>query len=237
MDSDCLVKSLTKLQIELHPSKLQDVNAGILQHLSSLLFKYQDDLEGIVMAWDKGVQILKKAGAATIHPYFPLVHIEVKTNMLLFKPRVGSLLVGKVIKVANDFIGLLVLGLFNASIPADQIRSEFKFNNGQSAWISKKKPEHRLQVGTEVKFKVVRLLSDSSIFGMIGSLVDKKSTGALHYIREGAQEEAVADPEASGLPAAESKKDKKAKRKALEGRDQEPEEGNKIKKKQKKDHL
>ena len=34
--------------------------------------------------------------------------------------------VGKVIKVAADFIGLLVLGVFNASIAADCIRSDFK---------------------------------------------------------------------------------------------------------------
>ncbi len=34
--------------------------------------------------------------------------------------------VGKVIKVAADFIGLLVLGVFNASIAADSIRPEFK---------------------------------------------------------------------------------------------------------------
>ena len=34
--------------------------------------------------------------------------------------------VGKVIKVAADFMGLLVLGVFNASVAADCIRPEFK---------------------------------------------------------------------------------------------------------------
>ena len=33
---------------------------------------------------------------------------------------------GKVIKVAADFMGLLVLGVFNASVAADCIRPEFK---------------------------------------------------------------------------------------------------------------
>ena len=230
MDRDCLVKTLTKLQIELHPSKLHDVQAGVLQHLSSLLFKYQDDLEGIVMAWDKGVQVMKKGAAATIHPYFPLVHVEVKTNMLLFKPKSGSMLVGKVIKVANDFIGLLVLGLFNASIPSDQIRSEFKYDHSQSAWISKKRPEHRLQVGTEVKFKVVKLMSESSIFGIVGSLEDKRSTGRVEYAAASSQEEGAEAALAVSEPK-ESKKDKKAKRKALEAQ----EEGGKKKKPKKED--
>lgn len=45
--------------------------------------------------------------------------------------------VGRVIKVATDFIGLLVLGIFNASIAADSIRSEFKYSMAVSA------PGHR----------------------------------------------------------------------------------------------
>ena len=204
MDADCLIKTLTRLRIELHPSKLNDIHAGVLSHLNSLLFKYQDDLEGIVMAWDKEVKVQKTA-AASIHPYFPLVHIEVKTNMLLFKPKMGSMLVGKVIKVANDFIGILVLGLFNASIPADQIRGEFKYTSSQSAWISKKRPEHRLEVGCEVKFKVSKLLSDSSIFGILGSLEDKRSTGNMAFIKESSSRESAEEPE----ELKEKKKDKK----------------------------
>ena len=35
--------------------------------------------------------------------------------------------VGKVNKVCRDHIGLLVLGVFNASIPASEIRNEFSF--------------------------------------------------------------------------------------------------------------
>jgi len=41
-------------------------------------------------------------------------------------PIVLHLAVGTVIKVAADFIGLLVFGVFNASIAADCIRTEFK---------------------------------------------------------------------------------------------------------------
>ncbi len=51
--------------------------------------RYQDDLEGFVMAYNR-VHVLKKD--AVIHPYFPLVHVEVKAQVLLFKPAVGSML-------------------------------------------------------------------------------------------------------------------------------------------------
>lgn len=34
--------------------------------------------------------------------------------------------VGKVNKVGDDYLGLLVMGVFNAAIAADQIRREFK---------------------------------------------------------------------------------------------------------------
>lgn len=40
--------------------------------------------------------------------------------------------VGRVTHVGGDFIGLLVLGVFNASILRDKIRTDLKLNEGVS---------------------------------------------------------------------------------------------------------
>ncbi|GAX86039.1 hypothetical protein CEUSTIGMA_g13454.t1 [Chlamydomonas eustigma] len=128
MDASCLKRADAVFNVELHPCKLHNVEEGVSEHLNALLFRFQEDLNGFVIAY-KDVNI-RKTKQTFIHPYFPLVHLEVRAKVLLFKPAEGCMLVGKVIKIAADFVGLLVLGVFNASIAADSIRSEFKCVDG-----------------------------------------------------------------------------------------------------------
>ena len=47
---------------------------------------------------------------------------------VMITPPIRNHAVGKVIKMGADYIGLLVMGVFNASILADSIRSELKCN-------------------------------------------------------------------------------------------------------------
>ncbi|KAG1664701.1 hypothetical protein FOA52_006676 [Chlamydomonas sp. UWO 241] len=168
MDAACLSKAQATFSIELHPSKLHDVDEGVREHLNGMLFKYQDDLEGFCMSYEN-VKIIKKD--AIIHPYFPLIHVEVRVSVLLFKPTVSSMLVGRVIKVAGDFIGLLVLGVFNASIAADAVRPEFKCKPGALKWTSKKDSSRDIEVGCDVRFQVVKLQEEAAFFGIFGSLM------------------------------------------------------------------
>lgn len=63
---------------------------------------------------------------------------------------------GKVIQIGNDYIGLVLLGLYNASIPAKSIRKEFSFDKDAGEWRSSKHPSHVIGVGSHVRFTVDR---------------------------------------------------------------------------------
>lgn len=58
-------------------------------------------------------------------------------------------------KVSPDHIGLLVLGVFNASIPSDQIRKgEFEWDSDEFKWIRKDADHTGLEPGSVIRFSV-----------------------------------------------------------------------------------
>ena len=73
---------------------------------------------------------------------------------------------GRVNKVCSEYIGLVVMGTFNASIRRDEIPEDFRFLEGQaskgpsssflgrSSWTSRSKEWHSISTGTDVVFVV-----------------------------------------------------------------------------------
>ena len=90
---------------------------------SSRYNSYSDDLGGVALAFSEP---RVKGARARLHPYFPFLGVTAAADVRLFRPRAGRHLVGRVIKVGVDYIGLLVLGVFNAAVGVERIRREFK---------------------------------------------------------------------------------------------------------------
>ncbi|KAH1129123.1 hypothetical protein J1N35_000501 [Gossypium stocksii] len=112
------------LVMYLHPSKSRNVSQWILRELGSLLFKFNETFDGVLLAYD--VNILDKQAKilSGVHPYFGL---RLKTNLLLFSPKPDMLLEGKVVKLSQESIHVIVLGFSSAIITAENIRGEFKY--------------------------------------------------------------------------------------------------------------
>lgn len=73
----------------LSPSGTRDLQKSVKEVLSQMLLKYDESLEGVVLAFH-GTELIGSA-----HPVFeetPYVHVRVKANYVLFKPVVGTLL-------------------------------------------------------------------------------------------------------------------------------------------------
>ncbi|KAJ3078707.1 hypothetical protein HDU99_000419, partial [Rhizoclosmatium hyalinum] len=94
--------------------------------------RYIPELKGVPLSYSD-VKIQEKV--ANVLYDSPNLHLHATVKFTLFAPREGTEIVGIVNKVSSDHIGLLVHGVFNASIAADQIRKkEFHFNHGAKAW-------------------------------------------------------------------------------------------------------
>ncbi|GFH09808.1 uncharacterized protein HaLaN_05022, partial [Haematococcus lacustris] len=95
---------------------------------------------------------------------------------------------GSVTKIGMDYVGLLVLGVLNASIPRDNIRKDFTHHSQAGEWRSKKQPGHVIRVGSRVVFRVVSCQKVETFFGISGSLMTKK-TGCLDFLSTAGKEQ------------------------------------------------
>ncbi|KAA3476473.1 Nucleic acid-binding protein [Gossypium australe] len=175
------------LVIYLHPSKSRNVSQSILRELGSLLFKFNETFDGVLLAYD--VNILDKQAKilSGVHPYFGL---RLKANLLLFSPKPDMLLEGKVVKLSEESIHVIVLGFLFAIITAENIRGEFKYRtvtlfstlfliflfslcvgykDKEELFASKSHKRHVIKVGTMIRFLVKSF--DEEILHIIGSLI------------------------------------------------------------------
>jgi len=175
----------TRVHIHLEPVDLADVNHGVKRQLDKLLMRWSEHLQGVVVGYEN-IKYEKRVGAlAQDSPY---VHFFVRAALLLFKPVEGAMLVGVVNKVSVDHIGLLVEGIFNASIASSQIAEQYEYDEEEDRWCDKDFDHPHIEPGSHVKFKVVGLETLDFALSIVGSLKDNASG----LVQDAASEEAAA---------------------------------------------
>ncbi|DBA91577.1 TPA: hypothetical protein ACH3X1_003191 [Trebouxia sp. C0004] len=183
MERSALHKAAIKFSLDLHPSATADVMEGVRDQLNAVLLRYSTYLEGVLISYTQP-RILSQQ--ARIHPYFPYFHVDVLADCVLFKPAAGHVLDGKVHMVSHDFIGLLVLGLFNVSIGRQHIRADLNYDAIGDCWQSQRHEDHRIAVGTALRFKVDTVDDESEFFTLAGSLL-VPGTGDVIYLSQQAK--------------------------------------------------
>ncbi|CAJ1824511.1 unnamed protein product [Sphenostylis stenocarpa] len=170
--------SKLNLTIYIHPSKSNQVSQAVLRELSSMLFTYSEIADGVVLAYD----INSLDTCAKILPgVFPYVGVKLKVNFLLFSPKPNTLLEGKVVKITQEFIHVVVLGFSAAVIAEKDIREEFvcKMKKGQEVYASRSNKRHVIKVGTMIRFSVKSF--DEEILHVYGSLIPDH-TGSIYWL-------------------------------------------------------
>ncbi|XP_034931627.1 uncharacterized protein [Populus alba] len=150
-----LSKSDANLIVYVHPSQSKNVDKAILRELSSLLFKYSQAFDGVVLAYsvdpqDKCARIL-----SGVHPYFG---VRLRANLLIFSPKPKMLLEGKLVKITRESIHCIVLGFSSAIITDENIRNELKYKakHGEGAYVSRYHKRHVIKIGAVIRFEVKR---------------------------------------------------------------------------------
>lgn len=102
---------------------------------------------------------------------------------LVFRPRIGSVMTGTVNKCSSAHAGMLVYGLFNASIHADCLKDSHEFSSGSQSWQPRTSAHTTVSVGTKVKFRITELHTSGGIIALQGiPLFGEDSTMAAYSI-------------------------------------------------------
>ncbi|CAK9184144.1 unnamed protein product [Ilex paraguariensis] len=165
-----LKKSDANLVVYIHPSKAKKVSEAILRELSSLLFKFHETFDGVLLAYD--VKILSQVAKILpgIHPYFE----------------------GTVVKLGQQSMHAIVLGFSSAIIIQEDIRDEFKYKvkHGKEVFVSRGNKRHQIEVGTIIRFIVKSF--DEEVLHICGSLVPDH-TGSVGWLDKNLEEWSHAD--------------------------------------------
>ncbi|KAI9324006.1 DNA-directed RNA polymerase I complex subunit Rpa43 [Obelidium mucronatum] len=146
-----------RIYFHLPPCFIGDFLRGVNEQLNSYLMKYIPELKGVPLSYSN-VKIEEKV--ANVLYDSPFCHLHATCTFTLFAPREGSTIVGIVNKVSSDHIGLLVHGVFNASIAAEHIqKTEYHFNHGAKAWRrvdeDGEPTGEKIAAGSVVKFTII----------------------------------------------------------------------------------
>ncbi|KAI9334975.1 hypothetical protein BDR26DRAFT_866527 [Obelidium mucronatum] len=145
-------------------------------------FRYIPELKGVPLSYSN-VKIEEKV--ANVLYDSPFCHLHATCTFTLFAPREGSTIVAIVNKVSSDHIGLLVHGVFNASIAAEHIqKTEYHFNHGAKAWRrvdeDGEPTGEKIAAGSVVKFTIIGLPTNNNLLTLSGSLTkDPENTGLI----------------------------------------------------------
>ncbi|XP_024524592.1 DNA-directed RNA polymerase I subunit rpa43 isoform X4 [Selaginella moellendorffii] len=169
-----------RIRMYLHPKCASNLEASVREVLNSMLLKFDSSFDGVLLAYFRP-EILKFGHK--ILPLLPYFTVRLKADLLLFSPKAGMLIEGKVNKVEKDYIGMLVLGLFNAAIGINDIRQDLFYDEvaTEQTWISESDERHCIRVGSRVSFLVKSVQEEDEFIDIVGSLVPPE-TGALDWI-------------------------------------------------------
>lgn len=164
-------KFITRSFVISHPHLLFILFFPPISTPSSTPSSYNNDLEGIVLSYDK-LQVLEDD--AEIFFERPHLHFKVRFRALIYRPIIGSYIQATVNNVTDsDHIGLLVHGLFNAVLLPGKgaLPQEYVFNKENSEWKNEATQE-TITTGTQVRLKVTRIEQSAGIISMQASMLD-----------------------------------------------------------------
>merc|ERR1711968_97907 len=168
-----------KLYVHLHPSCLTDPTSAIESELNTKLLQYDEKLEGVVLSYDN-IKVENELGRVRMFCDSHFINVHISARLLLFCPKPGAKLVGEVNYVDSGSVGLLVHGIFNASIADEQIPDEWEFFEDEdvekSYWAM---GEQRMEVGTLVAFEVVESRNTDDIVSIQATMLDEERYGVV----------------------------------------------------------
>ncbi|CAN1173131.1 Probable DNA-directed RNA polymerase I subunit RPA43 [Linum perenne] len=168
------------MKVFIHPSQINNLSEAIPRELSNLLFKYSDSFDGVLLAYNVNVPEKKGRILPSVHPF---ISVKLSAKLLVFMPKPNMLLEGKVMKVNEESIHVVVLGFSSAVIIDEDIRKEFKYvmKHGEGLFVNRNDKRHAIKVGTMIRF-LVKSLNEETMH-IYGSLIPAH-TGSIKRLEK-----------------------------------------------------
>ena len=185
------VTSVVRVSVPVHPSKLANRKKGVREQLDAKTLRHHDGFGGVLVKYEER-SIVNEAenGGETILPASSDVNVKAMGKATVFAPKMRSYLIGKVNKIGQDHIGLVVGNIFNASIPIEKFKENMMFDESKNAWEiiedgtenndgdeeesdeSSSMSMKEIKVGSRVKFRVEKVnREDDRVVLLVGSLL------------------------------------------------------------------
>ncbi|KAJ1639583.1 hypothetical protein T492DRAFT_936167 [Pavlovales sp. CCMP2436] len=131
-------RSRVSFRMHILPGALSNVEGALRAQLNQSILTYVPALDGVPVSY-ADLRIMKPLGL--ICDEQPQIHLPVEAVVLVFRPRVGTVLEGIVTRSSRDVLSALVLNIFTASI---QLREGTPVANGHKS----------AKVGDRIRFTV-----------------------------------------------------------------------------------
>lgn len=139
------------------PFALRNIKLALQQMFSGDLFRYIPELGGVLVGWqdisllEAKVRLQSELDGSTWVPF--------TASLLVWSPKVGDLLRGRIVKHGSDFISVVVHDIWNAMIPYTELPRHF---NREVKYMSE--TDHYVQ------FAVKELKSVDQTLSLVGTL-------------------------------------------------------------------
>uniref|UniRef100_A0A1A8D5V7 DNA-directed RNA polymerase subunit n=1 Tax=Nothobranchius kadleci TaxID=1051664 RepID=A0A1A8D5V7_NOTKA len=174
----CLVLNSHRRHVALAPQYLNKKKSGIQEELDGELLKFSQSLNGVLLAYDN-IRILGRNG--DIYNDSGYIHMDIEASFIVFQPKRGQKLLGKVNKLGVSHVGCLVHSCFNASIPRPTLVSIETWRDAGP------------KVGTELEFKVTALDADAAGVLLIRGQLGRTRVQELLAISESSESRVPTD--------------------------------------------
>jgi DNA-directed RNA polymerase I subunit RPA43 len=152
----------------LPPSFIGNLRNGIEESLNENLMRYREDINAVMISYSK-IRLPQTSGRLLEDD--PYITFDVNVQAMVFRPTKGMQLAGVVNKVGNSHIGMLVCGVFNASISGKNITNQYSYDDASSTWADLAGEGKELSVGSRAVFQVDRIHNAAGLISIDGSFV------------------------------------------------------------------
>ncbi|MDD5650725.1 MAG: DNA-directed RNA polymerase [Candidatus Nanoarchaeia archaeon] len=170
---------IAKGHIRIPPRLLEgDINEAIIKNLNDLLDQNISQELGIVVDVSEVIEI----GEGVIIPGDGAAYYETKFKMIIFKPEMQELVLGKILEVA-DFGAFIDIGPIDGMIHISQTMDDF-VSFSKSGELQGKESKRNLKVNDRCRARIVAISYKDIANPKIGLTMRQPMLGPIHYIDE-----------------------------------------------------